>query len=68
MLTMATGEAGKTILITRETIIEDETSGDESIICADGIPASAHEVSVRYYSADYQNMQDQYVAYKMSFE
>jgi hypothetical protein len=60
--------AGRTILITRETVIEDETSGAEAIICADEIPSSAHEVSVRYYSADYQNMQNQYVAYKISLE
>jgi len=60
--------AGKTILITKETVIEDETSGKETIICADAMPPSAAEISVKYYSANDQNMQGVYIAQKISFE
>jgi len=59
--------ANKSILITKETVIEDSTGGSDQHICADAIPASAAEIEVRYYSALDSLSNSVFVAYKIEF-
>ncbi len=58
----------KTILITKETRIVDETGETEQLICADQIPAAADEIIVKYFEGLDSLGNSAYVSYKIEFK
>lgn len=60
--------SGKTLLITKETVIELDAGDEESYICPDKIPSSAREMEAEYSQGlDSENNQV-FIARKISFE
>ena len=60
--------SGKTINITKETRIKDETSGSDRIICADSIPSTSNKIEVKYFEGQDSSGNPVNIAYKIEFE
>ncbi len=60
--------SGKTIYITKETRIKDETTGSEKAICADSIPSTSNKIEVKYFEGQDSSGSTVNIAYKIEFE
>jgi len=58
----------KTILITADTLIKDETVSGDRVICSDAMPADANEIEIKFYEAQDSEGASVLIAYKIEFE
>ena len=58
----------KTILITTETLIKDETGSGDRVICYDAMPGDANKIEIKYYEAQDSEGASVLIAYKIEFK
>jgi hypothetical protein len=58
----------KTILITAETLIKDETGNGDRVICSDTMPENANEIEIKYYEGQDSEGASALIAYKIEFK